>query len=64
MDLTNKIVTFDSKNGKALGKVSTHNTETNILTIHTSILVSTLKPIIFKWGGINIHKDDVQLLNL
>lgn len=64
MDFTNKLVTFDNRNRKVIAVVSIHDKDTNILTIHKVVFASNLQDISFKWGGITIHKDKVQLLNL
>lgn len=64
MDFTNKLVIFDNRNRKVIAVVSIHDKDTNILTIHNAVFSSNLQPINFKWGGITIHKDKVQLLNL
>ncbi len=62
-NLTGKIITFQSRHGLAIAKVTSHN-DKDILTIHTAVMADTLKPLRFTWGGRTIHKNEVKILNL
>lgn len=51
MNLQGKLVTFKSKHGVAIARVTSHDTDTNVLLVHDAVLVDTLKPLKFLWGG-------------
>lgn len=64
-DLTNHTVTFTNRQGvKLLALVTDHDTDTNMLTVHTAVNAATLKPFNFRFGGKSMSANNVTVVNL
>ena len=58
------LVSFKLTNNKIVIGLITSIDDKNIATIHTAVDRNTLQPIIFRWGGIQKHVNNLTKVTL
>jgi hypothetical protein len=63
--LAGRKIAYHCHNGRqVIAIVTTHDLDTDILTVHQAVYADTLQPVNYRLGGAAVHVNDTVLLNI